>query len=1136
MSLISYIKNKISPLISVGLLCLLTSLTMADDTEIFKAEKPVAPPNVLFVFDNSGSMKYELTSENEAAREEDSRLGTLRVSLGRALDQIAIDPKIDDINIGMMNFSGHSGSWLAHGPSYPVVSIKANAQATLNSNGSFTHRGTSYQPAVVNPGTDKTTDYLKTISSQWKGKGKTPLVDSLYEAALYMKGEVVDRGKKPPSNKRAAHPSTYTGLIGVSSSSTTNLVCNYKPCGGNTGVNCNATMRNCTTATEAWHWCGLASEAACLAANPTYTRCEAQTNTNCSRPCLARDEAGSCISRGPEQCTTQNYFDCVEPVNTTTCEHEVCENVTNTDNEIVGTATYNSPITEECQSSHIVLLSDGVATINTKSDDVATFITNKGGNAGNCKAGTSDERCGRELATYLANNDHLTSGPNKEGEHLINVHTIGLSLADNDEGKAAKKFLEDVAHAGKGKSIFTSDPEVLVNELRGFANPPVNKARSFSSPSYTLDPSSVLSHGSEVYLPVFKPTQSSVWSGNLKKFKLDAKGKLVGKGNVDASDATGSLNPIVKDYWANGAADSVDKDVVLDGGVANLLDPDARKLFTDNGATTMLDLDTTYSGLSDTLVHFIRGKKDGKADGAPRHHMGDIIHNKPIHLSYGTNQGVVFVGTNEGYLHAFDTNEGTEIFAYMPSSLLSNINPQFQAVVNGANSKHLYGIDGEMTLRHDDSNHNNIVDTGEKVVLYFGLRRGGEKYFALDVSNPASPKLLWQKDSSSFSALAHTWSKPVFAKLKYGGSSALAKPVLIFGGGYSETTDSSGNISEKPLAGNAVYIVNANTGAVVWSTKVAEANGYSISSAKINNAVPSKVRVLDIDRNGSVDRLYFSDTGGNIWRVDLNASDLDGSGDFANINKALLSKLASLGDSKRKFFVEPDVAFFKYRGQYVLSVSIGSGDRSKPLSTGNDDYFFALFDENVLNVPDRSTHRTMTMHHLASAPTTEDLISPLRRNKGWKMKLATPTVEGEKVLSTALTFQNNVLFTSFGKNKGTIHNADKCDRTTINVSKLYAVNLLNGGATLDLNGDGVINNNDLSVTVGLGEIVDTPQVVISKPKAKDGSACTPSDCLRPFEIRAGKASLGFANNKTTTNQSTIGKLPRVYWIDKNQNK
>jgi len=89
--------------------------------------------------------------------------------------------------------------------------------------------------------------------------------------------------------------------------------------------------------------------------------------------------------------------------------------------------------------------------------------------------------------------------------------------------------------------------------------------------------------------------------------------------------------------------------------------------------------------------------------------------------------------------------------------------------------------------------------------------------------------------------------------------------------------------------GNDVYIVNAKTGDLIWS---ASSGGNSLQ-----HSVPGDIRVLDLDRNGSIDRLYFGDTGGNIWRADLNVDDVDTDASLHDVsNDARVSKFASLGE------------------------------------------------------------------------------------------------------------------------------------------------------------------------------------------------------------------------------------------------
>ena len=163
---------------------------------------------------------------------------------------------------------------------------------------------------------------------------------------------------------------------------------------------------------------------------------------------------------------------------------------------------------------------------------------------------------------------------------------------------------------------------------------------------------------------------------------------------------------------------------------------------------------------------------------------------------------MIFVGSNEGFLHAINDSDGTEAFAYMPRELIKNIKNQYNKTIT---TKHIYGVDAPVTLWIDESYQsdatntdadvkkigNGILDANERAFIFFGLRRGGKAYYALEVTNPDSPQLLW---SNTFGS-GDSWSQPVLKHLKWKPNST-EKPVLVFGGGYSE--DATGaEIAEK---------------------------------------------------------------------------------------------------------------------------------------------------------------------------------------------------------------------------------------------------------------------------------------------------------------------------------------------------
>src|SRR5690606_19460392 len=113
------------------------------------------------------------------------------------------------------------------------------------------------------------------------------------------------------------------------------------------------------------------------------------------------------------------------------------------------------------------------------------------------------------------------------------------------------------------------------------------------------------------------------------------------------------------------------------------------------------------------------------------------------------------------------------------------------------------------------NDHDGIVDpsSGEKVYLFFGMRRGGHAYYALDVTNPDAPSLLWRVDGSDLPGLGQTWSSPVPTQIKVGTTK---RNVVIFAGGYDTSQDVANDVPGPDGLGNAIYILDSETGQVIW--------------------------------------------------------------------------------------------------------------------------------------------------------------------------------------------------------------------------------------------------------------------------------------------------------------------------------
>lgn len=218
-----------------------------------------------------------------------------------------------------------------------------------------------------------------------------------------------------------------------------------------------------------------------------------------------------------------------------------------------------------------------------------------------------------------------------------------------------------------------------------------------------------------------------------------------------------------------------------------------------------------------------------------------------------------------------------------------------------------------------------------KAYLYLVMRRGGRFIYALDVTDPNNPKVLWKHSNtdSGFSELGQTWSQPKVARIK-----GYADPVLIFAAGY----DAAAQDVEPPATdtmGRGIFVLDAATGALVWKAGYGASASCPNASAActvpaMKYSIASDVTLLDRNNDGKIDRLYVGDMGGNMWRVDLEPN----GGNTPSLWQ--VEKLAALGcatgvcasgTTPRKIFYPPEVIATKNYD----AVFVATGDREHPL-------------------------------------------------------------------------------------------------------------------------------------------------------------------------------------------------------------
>lgn len=1197
-------KNNVITKLLFVLGILLINTVSADDTEIFFSESTQdVRHNLMFIIDGSGSMNEKVGGGN------DTRLEVMKKTLSSVLTTAP-----DNLNVGLMNYGELGNRSKGHGVKFPISPITDKAYPIVADSipvSKWNNKQWWYSSIPEPSDTITVRDYLSKITDwYWRDDwydeayggekatdmertGLTPIVDALYETALYFRGEKVSNGLGDAGrwNRWSAHPSTYEGeLISWDSSICDNPYTYTKT--GKINFNKNSIP---------WLRC----QGDDLSKPPSYESCrETESCINKTKTVCSNYISGYCkkynVTESGKVCAANSWVSgyCKNnKYHTKTikkCSYEVCNGGHTSEPD------YISPINQTCQSNYIVLLSDGEpegnSTYSSLKSKSLPLLTDKSDSSNkfshvNCNSnkkpsGFSDGICGPELTRFLADSDNS----DLDGEQGIQVYSIGFGLGGDPKAEEYLKSLvtapDDPTTPETEGYFSTSNAEQLTTAFSSILKEISSTTTSFASPGYSVNVSTGLSNEKVVYIPVFDKQLTPRWNGNLKKFKLETNGNGVnaikGKNNKIAVSELGVFEEDALDLWSN--SNSPDGRDVDKGGAASLIDPANRLAVSDlscssypceltseknslekdnaknNGVITnsLLGLSNGSSKkLREKLVNFARGRvwnaNTKKYDSEPR--MGDMLHAEPVVITYDQSYSktdsetdkagqVVFAATNEGYLHAFNSVSGEELFAFMPSELLKNINTQYKNTDIG---NHAYGIDGYITTWFYDHNGNGVIDVGankkikgendDHVYLYFGLRRGGRAYYALDVTDPKQPMLMWKASAESgqsnkFSRLGQSWSMPYLARIRE--SDTETKEVLVFTGGYDIKQD-----NEDPAVrglgdtmGNDVFIVDALTGDYIWSIQggvTGSSPNVGIDVTNLTHSIPGGARLLDMNRDGAIDRMYFADTKGQVWRLELP------SGPSFDLSEAKLILFAELGDvssakDARMFFNEPDVALLRYGSHSWLTVSIGSGYRAHPANDAIADNFYVLLDkavthplEKAINGEDDFTalkaddlvEITYSEGAIDKGTMEEKTIFEMDGKAGWYLVLPDT---GEKVLSNSITSSGSVMFTTLVPGEGAAAAVSDPCTAPVTHGRFYSLNVLTGSAGSDLTKDGKIEDTDLYSIVTSNEIPGTPQRVFNDP------VCTDEKCTHIVEIRVGKK-----NSPVTSYDAAF--LESVFWTN-----
>ncbi|MBB3102112.1 pilus assembly protein [Azomonas macrocytogenes] len=425
---------------------------------------------------------------------------------------------------------------------------------------------------------------------------------------------------------------------------------------------------------------------------------------------------------------------------------------------------------------------------------------------------------------------------------------------------------------------------------------------------------------------------------------------------------------------------------------------------------------------------------------------------------------MVYVGANDGMLHGFNANTGVEAFAFVPTPVIENLNLLTSTEYGGESGNHQYYVNGTPTVA--DVYFGNAWHT----VLVGSLGAGGRGVFALDITDPAAPELLWEFTSDNDADMGYSIPKPEITRLHSGQWAALVP------NGYNSSANKA-----------VLFALDIETGEII--SKLAAQTDPDDTYTDASNGL-SNIRTADFNSDGITDYVYAGDLLGNLWRFDLydptvtitfgkcteNCSAIkdqfrvsfggkplyvakDGEGKRQPISAAptlirhplLTGYLVAFGTGR--YLTLPDKASTQTQSLYgIWDLQTAGQDTSED---DTDKSRSNLSESTLSAAPNDNTRRLITGKSITwYKPDTTDLGDPdAVKTWGWYMDLKVDdSADGERLINNMALYGSGLIFSTV------IPDSDIC---TANLKGFtYAINLAGERTTydvFDLNNDGIVN-------------------------------------------------------------------------------
>ena len=336
---------------------------------------------------------------------------------------------------------------------------------------------------------------------------------------------------------------------------------------------------------------------------------------------------------------------------------------------------------------------------------------------------------------------------------------------------------------------------------------------------------------------------------------------------------------------------------------------------------------TSASGAN--LVNFVRGDRsnEGTLYRSRVSVLGDMVDASPVYVgkppfeytnndypTYKASQAsrcpVVYAAANDGMLHAFSaksgssaescTEAGTEMWAYIPRAVMPNL--YMLADSNYAN-QHRFSVNATPVVAdiHRVVEGDNVWQT----MLVGGLGAGGKAYYALDITSPGSPTLMWEFTDADRGL---SYGNPIVTQVPDGNDG------LVWAVVFTSGINNSGN--------GFLYVLNARTGALLHKVPTL-VNNQAVGTSDTPSGLGKLNAWISTPSDNEAMRFYAGDLLGNLWRFDANNLAAP-TGTAADTRAVRLAQFNN-DNTAQPITVRPELAEVRYGGYRYPVVLVGTG-------------------------------------------------------------------------------------------------------------------------------------------------------------------------------------------------------------------